>query len=142
MPECVPVRLLTELCVSYAGVYNEQAFAAMDHILNEASKYGIRLILTLADNWSPVDSKSQVRQTQHYLIRAPRSDHSQSGPAGLPGLPNLSDHQPAPSAPGHVGQPQTRPGCSCWPTVSQMPPLCLHSAGGLHQSAEPVYVAW
>lgn len=44
-----------------SGVYNEHAFAALDHILNEASKYGIRLILTLADNWSPVDSKQQVR---------------------------------------------------------------------------------
>ncbi|KAK9814994.1 hypothetical protein WJX73_004261 [Symbiochloris irregularis] len=41
------------------GVYNEHAFAALDHILNEASKYGIRLILPLTDNWSASDSKDQ-----------------------------------------------------------------------------------
>lgn len=43
-----------------AGVYNERYFQALDYILDEAAKVGVKLILTLADNWSDVDSKSQV----------------------------------------------------------------------------------
>ena len=43
-----------------AGKYSERAFQAIDYILDEASKVGVRLILTMADNWSPADSKQQV----------------------------------------------------------------------------------
>ena len=43
-----------------AGKYSEQAFQALDYILDEASKLGVRLILTMVDNWSVADSKSQV----------------------------------------------------------------------------------
>jgi hypothetical protein len=43
-----------------AGKYNERAFKALDYILDEASKVGVRLILTMTDNWSPADSKTQV----------------------------------------------------------------------------------
>ena len=43
-----------------AGKYSEQAFQALDYILDEAAKLGVRLILTLVDNWSVADSKSQV----------------------------------------------------------------------------------
>lgn len=41
------------------GKYNERAFKALDYILDEASKVGVRLILTMTDNWSPADSKTQ-----------------------------------------------------------------------------------
>ena len=51
---------LTDLHNTAAGKYSERAFQALDYILDEASKVGVRLILTMADNWSPVDSKSQV----------------------------------------------------------------------------------
>lgn len=42
------------------GKYSERAFQALDYILDEAAKVGVRLILTMTDNWSPVDSKAQV----------------------------------------------------------------------------------
>ena len=44
----------------FAGKYSERAFQALDYILDEASEVGVRLILTMADNWSPADSKQQV----------------------------------------------------------------------------------
>lgn len=53
-------------------MYNEQYFQALDYILDEAAKVGVRLILTLADNWSPVDSKSQVTSPSkvHAVVHA------------------------------------------------------------------------
>ncbi|KAK9861966.1 hypothetical protein WJX84_012076 [Apatococcus fuscideae] len=39
------------------GEYNEKAFKALDYILDEASKLGIRVIMTLGDNWVGADSK-------------------------------------------------------------------------------------
>lgn len=44
-------------------MYDENFFQALDYILDEAAKVGVRLILTLADNWSASDSKSQARLT-------------------------------------------------------------------------------
>ena len=48
-----------------SGKYSERAFQALDYILDEASKVGVRLILTMADNWSPADSKEQVTSPSH-----------------------------------------------------------------------------
>ena len=44
-----------------AGNYSESAFRALDTIIAKAAQYGIRLILTFADNWSLADSKHNVR---------------------------------------------------------------------------------
>ena len=44
-----------------AGKYSEHAFQALDYILDEAAKYGVRLLLTLVNNWDNADSKTQVR---------------------------------------------------------------------------------
>ena len=44
-----------------AGNYSESAFRALDTIIAKAAQYGIRLILTFADNWSLADSKMNVR---------------------------------------------------------------------------------
>lgn len=46
-----------------AGRYSEHAFQALDYILDEASKYGVRLLLTLVNNWDNADSKTQVCYT-------------------------------------------------------------------------------
>ena len=43
-----------------AGEYNERAFLALDHILNEAAKLGMRVIMALGDNWIAADSKPSV----------------------------------------------------------------------------------
>nr|QOL01199.1 putative extracellular protein TR9_011a [Trebouxia lynnae] len=45
-----------------AGKYSEHAFQALDYILDEASKYGVRLLLTLVNNWDNADSKTQYIQ--------------------------------------------------------------------------------
>ncbi len=47
--------------LSCAGNYSESAFRALDTIIAKAAQYGIRLILTFADNWSLADSKHNVR---------------------------------------------------------------------------------
>ena len=57
---------LANASVRCSGVYNEEYFKALDYILDEASKVGVRLILTMVDNWSAVDSKTQV--TAFYSI--------------------------------------------------------------------------
>jgi len=54
-----------DLCV--VGKYSEHAFQALDYILDEASKYGVRLLLTLVNNWDNADSKTQV-QHLHALL--------------------------------------------------------------------------
>ena len=43
-----------------AGKYSEHAFQALDYLLDEASKYGIRLLLSLGNNWDHADSKAVV----------------------------------------------------------------------------------
>ena len=43
-----------------AGVYNEAAFAGLDHVLDTAASYGIRVIFTMADYWLGVDSFKTV----------------------------------------------------------------------------------
>ena len=48
-------------CLTCAGNYSESAFRALDTIIAKAAQYGIRLILTFADNWSLADSKHNVR---------------------------------------------------------------------------------
>ncbi|KAL3155965.1 hypothetical protein ABBQ32_012960 [Trebouxia sp. C0010 RCD-2024] len=45
-----------------AGKYSEHAFQALDYILDEASKHGVRLLLTLVNNWDNADSKTQYIQ--------------------------------------------------------------------------------
>ena len=54
-----------DLCV--VGKYSEHAFQALDYILDEASKYGVRLLFTLVNNWDNADSKTQV-QHLHALL--------------------------------------------------------------------------
>ena len=49
------------------GKYSEHAFQALDYILDEASKYGVRLLFTLVNNWDNADSKTQV-QHLHALL--------------------------------------------------------------------------
>lgn len=39
------------------GKYNEEAFRALDYIIYRAGRYGIKLILTFADEWNTADSK-------------------------------------------------------------------------------------
>lgn len=39
------------------GVYNETVFKALDYIIYRAKHYGVRLILTLGDQWNTADSK-------------------------------------------------------------------------------------
>lgn len=47
----------------FVGKYSEHAFQALDYILDEASKYGVRLLLTLVNNWDNADSKTQVHSS-------------------------------------------------------------------------------
>ena len=42
-----------------AGKYNEEAFTALDKIIDDASKAGIKLILALNDNWHLQDGLFQ-----------------------------------------------------------------------------------
>ena len=44
----------------YAGQYNEQVFKAIDFILNEMSKQGIKVIVALVDYWKMTDGVQQV----------------------------------------------------------------------------------
>jgi len=53
--------------VCVVGKYSEHAFQALDYILDEASKYGVRLLFTLVNNWDNADSKTQV-QYLHALL--------------------------------------------------------------------------
>ncbi len=67
---CLPIStkdsLMTlEWCV--VGKYSEHAFQALDYILDEASKHGVRLLFTLVNNWDNADSKTQV-QHLHALL--------------------------------------------------------------------------
>lgn len=39
------------------GVYNETVFKALDYIIYRAGVYGVKLILTLGDQWNTADSK-------------------------------------------------------------------------------------
>lgn len=45
------LQQLTCMHLGLQGQYNEQAFKALDFIISEASKRGLRLVLALADNW-------------------------------------------------------------------------------------------
>lgn len=50
--------LLTDPSFDFrAGQYNEKAFKALDYIIYRAGHYGIKLILTFADEWNTADSK-------------------------------------------------------------------------------------
>ncbi|KAH7666502.1 Mannan endo-1,4-beta-mannosidase protein [Dioscorea alata] len=44
------------------GNYNEEMFKALDFVVSEASKYGLRLILCLVNNWSAYGGKYQYVQ--------------------------------------------------------------------------------
>ena len=58
-----------------AGVYNETAFVGLDKVIDAASVWGIKLIITLSDSWNLVDSIKAVRpalrvKQQHTARRA------------------------------------------------------------------------
>ncbi|KOM39296.1 hypothetical protein LR48_Vigan03g267800 [Vigna angularis] len=44
------------------GIYDENVFRALDAVISEAGKYGIRLILSLVDNWKAGGGKNQYVQ--------------------------------------------------------------------------------
>lgn len=44
------------------GVYDEDVFQALDFVISEARNYGIRLILSLSNNWDAFGGKSQYLQ--------------------------------------------------------------------------------
>jgi hypothetical protein len=44
-----------------AGQYNEQVFKALDYVLSEAARAGMRVIVALTDYWKPTDSVQQAR---------------------------------------------------------------------------------
>lgn len=43
-----------------AGQYNEQVFKAMDYVLDQASRNGMRVIVALTDYWKITDGVQQV----------------------------------------------------------------------------------
>ena len=43
-----------------AGQYNEQVFKAIDFVLNEMGKQGIKVIVALVDYWKKTDGVQQV----------------------------------------------------------------------------------
>ena len=45
------------LVLPFTGVYDETVFKALDYIIYRAKHYGVRLILTLGDQWNTADSK-------------------------------------------------------------------------------------
>ncbi|XP_051143874.1 putative mannan endo-1,4-beta-mannosidase 9 [Andrographis paniculata] len=47
---------------SSPGVYNEDMFKGLDFVISEARKYGIRLILSLVNNWEGFGGKKQYVQ--------------------------------------------------------------------------------
>ena len=57
-----------------AGQYNEQVFKAIDFILNEMGKQGIKVIVALVDYWKKTDGVQQVGSL--------RLSHSQDDWAG------------------------------------------------------------
>ncbi|XP_014495065.2 mannan endo-1,4-beta-mannosidase 1-like [Vigna radiata var. radiata] len=44
------------------GIYDENVFRALDAVISEAGKYGIRLILSLVNNWKDLGGKNQYVQ--------------------------------------------------------------------------------
>ncbi|WVZ06541.1 hypothetical protein V8G54_019887 [Vigna mungo] len=44
------------------GIYDENVFRALDAVISEAGKYGIRLILSLVNNWKDAGGKNQYVQ--------------------------------------------------------------------------------
>ena len=53
----VDVVVLLQSLSPMAGVYNEEAFAGLDYIIERAGFYGIKLILTFSNEWTTADSK-------------------------------------------------------------------------------------
>lgn len=53
----VDVIVLLQSLSPVAGVYNEEAFAGLDYIIERAGFYGIKLILTFSNEWTTADSK-------------------------------------------------------------------------------------
>ena len=53
----VDVIVLLQSLAPVAGVYNEEAFAGLDYIIERAGFYGIKLILTFSNEWTTADSK-------------------------------------------------------------------------------------
>ena len=51
--------VLTTVSSTPAGKYNEEAFVALDKIIDDASKSGVKLILALNDNWHLQDGLFQ-----------------------------------------------------------------------------------
>lgn len=58
------------------GVFNEVTFRALDWLLDEARRNGIRIILSFADNWKyPGAAPVPHHLTLHQLKCVPRSPH-------------------------------------------------------------------
>ena len=49
------------------GRHSEDALQALDWVLHTASQYGLRVVLTLTDNWRIKDGKKQVRLSSSLL---------------------------------------------------------------------------
>ena len=49
------------------GQYNPAAFAALDYIISEAGKRGLRLVLALADNWVWPGCQLQAQSREPWL---------------------------------------------------------------------------
>ena len=43
------------------GVYNETAFRGLDAVIAEAAKHGLRLVITLANNWNYNDQETGTK---------------------------------------------------------------------------------
>lgn len=93
MAAALPVMYITAVstCLTFwepfllpAGKYSEHAFQALDYILDEASKHGVRLLLTLVNNWDNADSKTQVQLTALSSLYAFLQMHKTGSMALLP----------------------------------------------------------
>lgn len=56
---------MTHRAALCAGVYNEVAFQALDRLIADAGQRGIKLIITMTDNWHLQDGLQQVCCSVH-----------------------------------------------------------------------------
>ena len=77
---CCSLQMVSAVVRGYAGQYNEQVFKAIDFILNEMSKQGIKIIVALVDYWKMTDGVQQVRccsdaAAMFHVSRMPAINH-------------------------------------------------------------------
>lgn len=48
------------MLVCCSGVYNEAAFQGLDRLIADAGQRGVKLIITMTDNWHLQDGLQQV----------------------------------------------------------------------------------